>query len=367
MPGVSPWLLALAAAALSAALFWAYGAFIGPRMYQAFREDGPEHHLQKGRVPTGAGIILVLLLLVAVVLYFLLGGANSPSGMIGVYVCIAAALMGLLGFIDDRTKATKGSGGLKARYKLPVMVLAGAGLLYFISQHFAFQLSGNAAVPMEQPWPALVSPVLYYVVGLFVWLGAINGANFTDGLDGLLSMTTLVVLAGTFVALLDGVEALALPAAVGFGCLLAFLAFNWKPAKLYMGDSGSLAVGALVAGLFIAKGWWLFLGLCAFIWVVEVASVMIQVSAYKMTRKRVFLMSPLHHHFELAGWDERTIVFVFTGIQLLGCVVAFTWLRLGTAFGLAGTTLLVAIMGLLLLQYHSKKNSGEIPPEQGES
>jgi phospho-N-acetylmuramoyl-pentapeptide-transferase len=260
----------------------------------------------------------------------------------------------MLGFLDDRLKAARGSEGLKARYKLPLQIIIGLALLYFISTYFAEWQTALALTGNTLPWPAYAPWWLYYPLGLFIWLGALNGANFTDGLDGLLSTTTLVVLAGAFYALLDGVEPLALPAAVGFGALSAFLIYNWKPALIYMGDSGSLAVGALIAGLFMAKGWWFFLGLCVFIWVVNVVAVIVQVASFRLTGKRPLLCSPLHHHFEMAGWGERRIVLVFTGLQLLGCIVAFVWLRYGTHWGLAGTSLLIGILAILLIKYHQK-------------
>ncbi len=264
--------------------------------------------------------------------------------------------VGIVGLIDDRAKALRGSEGLKARYKLPVMIAVGIVLLYTIQQNFVVMGSPEGG-GMQLPWPADAPLWLFYLAGLFVWLGALNGANFTDGLDGLLSTTTLVLLAGVFVALLDGSEPLALPASVGFGVLAAFLFFNWKPAKLYIGDSGALACGALAAGLFLAKGWWLFLGLCAVVWVVEVLSVIIQVGSYRLSGRRPFLMTPLHHHFELAGWGERTTVFVFTALQAAGCVVAFAWLRYGVAYGLTGTAVLLAIFALLLINYHKRTES----------
>jgi phospho-N-acetylmuramoyl-pentapeptide-transferase len=235
------------------------------------------------------------------------------------------------------------------------MIAVGILLLYFVGLYFS-EIRHLAALSGQLlPWPAHAPWWLFYSVGLFVWLGALNGANFTDGLDGLLSATTLVVLAGAFYALLDGLEALSLPAAVGFGALAVFLFFNWKPALLYLGDSGSLAVGALVAGLFIAKGWWLFLGLAVIVWVLEVGSVIVQVAVFRITRgSRVFLMSPLHHHFELAGWGERTTVLVFTGLQVLGGLSALVWLRYGERWGMAGLALVLGLTAVLLLKYHRR-------------
>jgi len=351
---LSPWLLALASGVLAFGMFAAYRAVMGRRMRQSFREAGPEHHKLKGAVPTGAGIVFVVLLLLAGIIAFPYVEAGTPSGRLGMYVCLAAALMGLLGWIDDRRKVVLGSEGLKARYKFPVMIAVGLGLLYFISTYFVEWQQALALTGDKLPWPVGAPWWLFYSIGLFVWLGALNGANFTDGLDGLLTGTTLVVLAGAFYALLDGTDPEALPAAVGFGALVAFLYFNRKPARLYMGDSGALAVGALVAGLFLAKGWWLFLGLAAVVWVIEVTSVMLQVGSYRTLHRRIFLMSPLHHHFELAGLSETVIVWLFIGLQVLGCATAIAWLRLGLVWGLAGTALLLIIIALLLACYRRR-------------
>jgi phospho-N-acetylmuramoyl-pentapeptide-transferase len=351
----NPWWIALLSGLAASAMFAGYRLLVGRRMDQAHREMGPLDHKKKGRVPTGTGIVFVVLLLV--------GGATAlphlnpgdPSTALGIIVCWAAAAAGLLGFIDDSAKVRRGSEGLKARFKLPVMILIGLVLLYLLRDYHTQFTTNLALTHIDMPWPIHAPGWLYYPVGLFVWLGALNGANFTDGLDGLLACTTLLVLAGTFYTLLDGIEPLTLPASIGFGMLLAFLVFNWKPALIYMGDSGSLAVGALVAGLFLAKGWWLFTGLAVVVWVVEVASVIIQVASYKLRGKRVFLMSPLHHHFEMAGWGERRTVVVFTLLQALGGLTGFVWLRYGVAYGLAGlTALILLIVGLIVVYRHKR-------------
>lgn len=352
----SPWVVAAVSCVAAAVLFPVYRALVGKAMVQRFREAGPEHHLAKGQVPTGSGVVL-LLLLAAAAAYAIFATEGGAYWEVSITVCLAAVVVGLLGLIDDRAKVLRGSEGLRARYKLPIMVAVGLILLYVIQHNFVVE-SGPQGGGIHLPWPAQAPLWLFYLAGLFVWLGALNGANFTDGLDGLLSTTTLVLLAGVFFALLDGSEPLALPASVGFGVLVAFLFFNWKPAKLYIGDSGALAVGALAAGLFLAKGWWLFLGLCALVWVIEVLSVMIQVASFRLTGKRPFLMTPLHHHFELAGWGERTTVFVFTALQVAGCIVAFAWLRYGVAYGLTGTAVLLAVIALLLLTYYKPVQRG---------
>jgi phospho-N-acetylmuramoyl-pentapeptide-transferase len=346
----NPWSLALISGALAAIMFAFYRLTIGRQMGQRFRDIGPEHHKLKGFVPTGTGIVFVILLALAGVYLLITTQANLPIERVGMYVCWAAAAMGLLGWIDDRNKVKRGSEGLKARYKLPVQILVGSVFLYFLFTYFQ-ELAATAPATMQLPWPAYAPWWAFFPVGLFVWLGALNGANFTDGLDGLLSATTIIVLAGAFVALLDGREPLAVPAAVGTGALVAFLIFNWKPALIYMGDTGSLTVGALVAGLFLAKGWWLFLGLCVIVWVMEVASVILQVGWVRVFGRRLFLMSPIHHHFELAGWGERRTVFIFTLLQMLGCIVAFVWLRKGMEIGIAGMAALLAVFIFLIVRY----------------
>ena len=354
---LNPWWIALCSGLVAGAMFAAYRYFAGDRMDQAFRDQGPSHHKQKGRVPTGTGIVFVILLVVGGAVAMTQANPNSPDAALGAIVCWAAAAAGLLGFVDDRAKVTRGSAGLKARFKLPVMIVIGLVLLYLLRDYHVQFTTNLALTHIKMPWPIYAPAWLYYPVGLFVWLGALNGANFTDGLDGLLACTTLVVLAGCFYTLLDPhrVEPLAWPAAIGFGMLLAFLIFNWKPALIYMGDSGSLAIGALVVGLFLAKGWWLFTGLAVVVWVIEVASVVLQVLSFRLrNKKKIFLMSPLHHHFELAGWGERRTVVVFTLLQALGGLTGFAWLRYGVAYGVAGMTILIMLVVCLIYVYRHK-------------
>lgn len=351
---LNPWFLALISGLLAGAMLGGYRLTLGRRMGQRFRDDGPSHHKLKGFVPTGGGIIFVILLFLAGIFIFAVSGGELVEERVGIYVCWAAALVGLLGWVDDSRKVKFGSAGLKARYKFPVQILVGLLLLYLLSTLFADIAANPPAGVASLPWPVTAPWWLFYPVGLFIWLGSLNGANFTDGLDGLLSSTTLIVLVGAFIALLDGREPLAVPAAVGTGALVAFLIYNWKPAMIYMGDTGSLALGALVCALFLAKGWWLFLGLTVAVWVVEVGSVLLQVLWVRLFGRRLFLMSPIHHHFELAGWGERRTVVVFTLLQAFGCVVAFLWLRRGVEIGLLGTAILAAAWVILIVRYRRR-------------
>lgn len=360
MPPLNPqafW-IALHSMLAASAMFALYRLLVGRRMDQAFRDQGPLHHKLKGRVPTGTGIVFVVLLLVGGMIALAAMDERAPNAGLGIIVCWAAAAAGVIGFLDDRAKVTKGSTGLRARFKLPLMMLVGLVVLYFIRDYHLEFTTNLALSQIDMPWPVRAPAWLYYPVGLFVWLGALNGANFTDGLDGLLASTTLIVLGGAFLTLLDGQEPLVLPAAIGFGMLLAFLVFNWKPALIYMGDSGSLAIGGLVAGLFLAKGWWLFCGLAVVVWVIEVVSVILQVASFRLrNKKKVFLMSPLHHHFELAGWGERRTVVVFTMLQALGGLVGFVWLRHGVAYGVAGTAALIALIVALVVVYRHPRQA----------
>ncbi|MEZ5339098.1 MAG: phospho-N-acetylmuramoyl-pentapeptide-transferase [bacterium] len=342
--------------AVGLVLFFLYRRIVGGRMNQAFREAGPESHKQKGKVPTGAGLVFVLCML-------LLGSflVIEPASRSVAYVCFASVLMGLLGFIDDRSKVLGGSAGLKARFKLPAMILTGLVLLYLIHHSLPDvpgALDTTGLLPGAQLSFAAGLPVwLYYLLGLFIWLGAMNGSNFTDGLDGLLGTSSLASFLAMLVVLpmFATSSALLLPVAVCIGLLIAFLSYNWKPASIYMGDSGSLCIGALAAGIWFFSGEWLYLGLFAFIWVVEVLSVMLQVVYFRRTGgKRLFLMTPIHHHFELAGWKETTVVYVFAALQAWGCLSAWLWLKLGLLPGLLSSLLLFLTFVFLVLRYRTR-------------
>jgi phospho-N-acetylmuramoyl-pentapeptide-transferase len=326
-------------------LFLLYRTQIGNRMNQAFRDVGPESHKRKGRVPTGAGIVFVLACAgLAAWAWF------SSSDVATAAIFAASALMGLLGFIDDRAKVKGGSAGLKARFKFPAMLICGATLLLVLRLDTLHHWQN--AYYMDN-WTMELPVPVYYLLGLFIWLGALNGSNFTDGLDGLHGSTSIPVL--LLILLLFGMYPYGLSVAVFLGLILAFLLFNWKPARIYMGDSGSLCIGALVAGVFLSSIWWLFLGLLAIIWVLEVLSVMIQVVYYRVTKgKRLFLMTPVHHHFELAGWKEIHIVYLFTGFQAWGCFSAWLWLEQGLAWGLASSLLLLGSFIALVLRYNKR-------------
>jgi phospho-N-acetylmuramoyl-pentapeptide-transferase len=165
------------------------------------------------------------------------------------------------------------------------------------------------------------------VFALFLITGMVNGVNLTDGIDGLAAGVTFVI-GGFFAvyAFFFEFEALSLASASIMGATLGFLVYNFNPARIFMGDTGSLFLGGIVTGCAFMINDPLIIVLCGIVYIIEAASVMIQVGVYKLTHKRVFRMAPIHHHFEKGGWNERKIFFVFSGVTLLGCVVA--WLSL---------------------------------------
>lgn len=283
---------------------------------QTEREEGVQSHLQKAGTPTMGGII------------FLIASAAGAFVFAGIYPNIVPVMVlmlgfGAIGFLDDYLKVVlKRSDGLLAWQKL---------LLQFaVTTVFVVYLLNFTDISLEMTVPfthgavsldlgILAIPFLYIVV-----LATVNGVNFTDGLDGLASSVTVAVaafFAAASVLLNAGVEPAACAVA---GALMGFLCYNVFPAKVFMGDTGSLALGGFVAGMAYIMEMPLFIPIVGIIYAVELVSVALQVSYFKLTHgKRIFKMTPIHHHFELSGWSEPRIVAVFTIITVLACAVGF--------------------------------------------
>lgn len=278
---------------------------------QSIREEGPKSHLKKSGTPTMGGIVIIVSLLLsttAVALYF---GLFTTETMILLFVTFG---YGVIGFIDDFIKVVmKRNLGLTSKQKL-LGQLAIAIIFYFGMKQAG--ISTALSVPgtelsIELGW--------FYVVLIIVMLvGASNAVNLTDGLDGLLAGTAAIAF-GAFAVIasskLDLDIALFCLAVVG--SLLGFLVFNAHPAKVFMGDTGSLALGGAIAAVAILTKTELLLVLIGGVFVMETLSVMIQVVSFKTTGKRIFKMSPLHHHYELSGWSEWRIVVTFWAVGLL--------------------------------------------------
>lgn len=283
---------------------------------QFIREEGPESHLKKAGTPTMGGIVMLAAFTVSSLAYML----NEPQIFPVILLTVG---FGFIGFLDDFIKlAKKRSLGLRAWQKL--------GLQIVLTGYFAYVIMSD--------YPELTQIIIPFTGGQVVWnlgvlfvpfvfiavLGTVNGANFTDGLDGLATSVT-VVIATFFVVLSLKIGApVYLTAMIMVGTLLGFLIFNTYPAKVFMGDTGSLALGGFVAAeAFMLKAP-LFIIIVAFIYLAEILSVMLQVSYFKITHgKRIFKMSPIHHHFELSGFEETRVVAMFTVVTILCCFIGF--------------------------------------------
>lgn len=281
---------------------------------QYIRQEGPESHLKKSGTPTMGGIVIVLS--IAITCLFFLKDNNEIAP-----VLFATIGFGIIGFMDDYIKVVmKRSMGLRAWQKLLGQILVTAILGYYLVNSvedvtlMLIPFSGGKYLDVSY----LFVPMLFLVV-----LGTVNGSNFTDGLDGLESSVT-VLIATFFTVVAIGVKSGISPitGAVA-GSLLAFLLYNVYPAKVFMGDTGSLALGGFVAASAYMLKMPLFILIVALIYLVEVISVMLQVSYFKITGgKRIFKMAPIHHHFELMGWSETRVVAVFSIVTAILCLIA---------------------------------------------
>ncbi len=269
---------------------------------QSIRQEGPERHYAKAGTPTMGGIIILLALIIPTLIF----GGRSPEVWLALFVTLGH---GLIGFLDDFIKVVlKRSLGLKARQKLLGQIILAIALAYV-----AITYMGRGT----DLWVPLLGinidlGPLYYVLIFLVLVGTTNAVNLTDGLDGLAAGTTTVAaVAYSIIAMNFAKPALALFCVSMAGACLGFLRFNAHPAKVFMGDTGSLALGGALAAVAVMTKTELLLIIVGGVFVIEALSVIIQVLSFKTTGKRVFLMSPIHHHFELAGWSENKVVTVF--------------------------------------------------------
>ena len=279
---------------------------------QFIREEGPKSHQKKTGTPTMGGVL------------FLVGAVVGSAPFAGSHPHIVPVLLmtlgfGLIGFADDFIKVVmKRNLGLTPAQKMAAQFLVTLLFAFYMVRYSG--LSTDILIPFTGG-RMLNLGILYIPILVFVVLGTVNGANFTDGLDGLASSVTFLI-AVFFIAASVSAGAGIHPAAGALaGALLGFLCFNTWPAQVFMGDTGSLALGGFVASAaYMLKGP-LLLPIVAFIYFVEVLSVIIQVSYYKRTHKRIFRMSPIHHHFELGGWPETKVVSIFSIVTAVLCFV----------------------------------------------
>lgn len=281
---------------------------------QFVRDDGPESHLKKSGTPTMGGLIILCSIVVTSLIYV----RQYPKLLPILFVTLA---FGLIGFLDDYIKVVmKRSMGLRAWQKLALQfVVAGVFCYYIMTQT---DLGTKMLIPF---WSGHYLEVgfWYAPILIFIVLGTVNGANFTDGLDGLASSVT-VLIATFFTVVAVGTKAGIEPiTCAAVGALLGFLVFNVYPAKVFMGDTGSLALGGFVVATAYIMEMPLFIPIVALVYLVEVLSVIIQVISFKTTGKRPFKMAPIHHHFELSGWPETKVVAIFGIVTAILCLVGF--------------------------------------------
>lgn len=280
---------------------------------QTVRKEGPESHLAKNGTPTMGGLMILLSFIIPCA--FLIGKYEEVLAP-----CVITVLFGFVGFLDDFLKVKKKSSeGLKPWQKMSLQILFTAAVLAYL--YFATDISLAIKIPfikdMEFNLGWWILPFDFFVI-----LGTDTGANFTDGLDGLVSKVTLVIFAFLFIVAIIQGSPLIFPIAVFAGSLFGFLLFNAHPAKVFMGDTGALALGGFVALCAIELKVPVFLIIIAFVYVAEVGSVIMQVSYFKMTHgKRIFKMTPIHHHFEKSGWAEEKVVTVFTVVTVILCLI----------------------------------------------
>ena len=307
----------------SAALTGVIGYFLLPvlralKAGQSIREIGPTWHNSKAGTPMMGGLMFILSAVIC-----LLISIPSMVEKTVFYVLVLGLCFGLVGFLDDFFKLKfKRNLGLTAIQKAMLQLAVSALYLYLL------YLEGSLTCALYIPFTDItltIHPMVYIFFAMFVMVGCVNAVNLTDGVDGLSSSVTVPVMlffTATAVALKRFDLAL-LPAAL-VGGLIAYLFYNWHPAKVFMGDTGSLFLGGIVCGLAFALDMPLVLILVGIVYIVETLSVILQVGYFKLTHgKRLFKMSPIHHHFEMCGWKEEKIVIVFTAVSAIMCVVAW--------------------------------------------
>lgn len=323
-------ILAAAVAVTSFILTAIFGRIILPilrarKVGQIIREEGPTWHMGKTGTPTMGGLCFIfafLLTVAAVVIYKSAVGAEDFDLIaVALIVCFAVG-NAMIGFVDDYAKLLKKQNeGLTPKQKMVLQVAVAAGFiaLMAITKHLttAFRIPFTD-ISLELGWFA-------YVVYLLVLVGFVNSTNITDGLDGLASSVCAVVAVFTVMLAIKTASAeLATVASALLGGMLGFLLYNRHPAKMFMGDTGSLFLGAVIMGCAVMTGELLTFVLAGLVFVCEMLSSLLQVVYFKLTHgKRLFRMAPLHHHFEKCGWGEIGIVCLFAGVTALFCLAAW--------------------------------------------
>lgn len=289
---------------------------------QIERDDGPKTHLKKQGTPTMGGILIIITMIIMItVIYsiYISIGKNDIANKLLPILSLTIGF-GLIGFIDDFKKLVlKNTEGLKPSYKmLGLLVISVAYVIYLLQ---GLQLGTDIYIPIIKTYITL--PIYIYIpFAIFVILATTNAINLTDGIDGLSSSICAIIISClTIIAITFNVVEISTFGSVVIGATLGFLMFNLHPAKVFMGDTGSLLLGGIISGIALYLKMPILLIVIALIPVLETISVIMQVAYFKKTGNRIFKMAPLHHHFELSGWKENKVVIVFSVITLVLCII----------------------------------------------
>jgi len=285
---------------------------------QIERDDGPQSHLKKQGTPTMGGIIMIISIIIISIFMYMQYIKSEPEVANKLIPLVLVSLgFGLIGFIDDFKKLVlKNTDGLKPMYKMIGLLIISVAFVMYL-----FNIGTQTLIPILKTY--ITIPILIYIpFAIFVMLGTTNAINLTDGVDGLsTSVTTIIIATLTVIGIINEVKEIVILGSIVCGANLGFLLFNMYPAKVFMGDTGSLLLGGVVVSMALYLKMPLILVVIALIPVLETISVIMQVAYFKKTGKRIFKMAPLHHHFELSGWNENKVVTIFSLATLVLCVI----------------------------------------------
>ena len=289
---------------------------------QIERDDGPQSHLKKQGTPTMGGIIIIATMIIVITgMSIYLNSVNQAETANKLLPMLILTIgFGIVGFIDDFKKLVlKNTKGLKPSYKMFGLLLISVAFVVYLV--YGLQIGTDTYIPIVKT--SVTLPIYFYIpFAILVILGTTNAINLTDGIDGLSSsVSSLIITTLTIIGIQKFIPEIGFYGSAVIGATLGFLMFNLHPAKVFMGDTGSLLLGGVISGMALYLKMPLLLVIIALIPVLETISVMMQVAYFKKTGKRIFKMAPLHHHFELSGWSENKVVIIFCRITLALCVL----------------------------------------------
>jgi phospho-N-acetylmuramoyl-pentapeptide-transferase len=292
---------------------------------QSIRQEGPQSHYKKSGTPTMGGVIFGIVTLLTVMLYFIFFD-DLAFNIHRLFLLFFPLIgYGLIGFIDDYLIVVKKNNqGLRPLYKfLMQIVIAGLFFYFYLKQGLSTEIMFNRHLSLDLKW-------VYGMLIFFMMVGGSNAVNLTDGLDGLAAgLSSFAIATFTYIAFINKQYDIVLFGSSILGCVMGFLVFNAHPAKIFMGDTGSLALGAVLATMAILLKVELLLIIVGGVFVLETVSVILQVLYFKKTKgKRLFKMSPIHHHFELSGMSESQVVLMFYGMGVLCSIISLLMILL---------------------------------------